>query len=508
MVNLYHSDLLNTLIGIKDGAQEILRKGAGLTIRDLFQKSKQLAIGLHKHGFSENDVVLITLPPGEEFLIVIYAIAMLRGKAALVDPEMGKINFAAKVRQLVPRWAFIDSRLLFLKEHPLLRAFLYRIRKHIPTIPSVPGCTVISTGPWMPVIKRYRRFSSLLSQPGDVQFVTYDKDHEFLIVYTSGTIQEPKGVVHSFRSLGKSIANLVKLIGERKGDKLGTTLPHYMLLGIAADIPVHILRSRTPKNLLHEIGEERITLLFGPPSEYLPLVEYCEQQKRKLPDTLRKVFFGSAPVHHTFLKRFFAVATSHLDAVCLYGMTELLLCATIHGREKLQLKDCRGDMLGKLWEDVECKIQPDGEILLRSPQMYSRYFHERDRGEFHATGDTGYLDENDNLVLTGRKKDMIIRGNYNIYPSIYETIIRNIEGVKDCALVGVWNDKKEDEEVYLVVEGDSLRKEKIKQNLEYGKYAIPREAWPDQIVIMPLPRSGRHAKVDKKKLRLFFTAGS
>ena len=83
--------------------------------------------------------------------------------------------------------------------------------------------------------------------------------HEFLIIYTSGTVQEPKGVVHSTRSLTKSIADLVTLIDEKPGDILGTQLPHYMLLGIAAGIPVHILSSgKDPKKELVKLNKTRL----------------------------------------------------------------------------------------------------------------------------------------------------------------------------------------------------------------------------------------------------------
>ena len=158
-------------------------------------------------------------------------------------------------------------------------------------------------------------------------------------------------------------------------------------------------------------------------------------------------------------------------------------------------------MAGKLFDGVECRINPDGEILLRSPQLFERYFHEKSREQFHASGDTGYLDGQRNLVLTGRKKDMIIRNNFNIYPAIYESIIRNIEGIDDCALVGIWNAQLEDEEVCLVLEGTGLRPESVRLQLEYGPNAIPKESWPDRIVCIPVPRNGKHNKIDKNRLR-------
>lgn len=503
MVNLYHSPLLHPFEAVTQDVKALIRKNSDLSVAGLFQKSQQLAVGLSHLGFKAHDIVLVTLPPGEAFLVVIYAVAMLRGKVAIIDPEMGSMNFSAKLRQLAPRWAFVDSRLLLLQEHPLLQLLIYKIRKNVPQIPALHNCIVIATGRRLPTYRKYLWFNDVTSNRDEIRFSPFDDEHEFLIVYTSGTIQEPKGVVHSFHSLTKSISNLVKLIDKKPGDILGTELPHYMLLGVATGIPTYIFTTSvaSPKQRLAEMEGMKITLLFGAPAEYLPLIEYCEKNKRLLPQTLRKVFFGSAPVHNKFLKRFFAVAHPQLEAICLYGMTELLVSAWITGKEKLQMKSCEGDMLGRIWDDVECRIHCSGEIMLKSPQLFSRYLHDEGRDGFHASGDTGYLDESGNLILTGRKKDMIIRKNFNIYPAIYETIIRHHEGVVDCAMVGIYNDSKADEEVYLVVESKSTKKGKLIRNLEFGPLAVPREAWPDKIVYMPVPRSGRHRKIDKKRLR-------
>ena len=158
--------------------------------------------------------------------------------------------------------------------------------------------------------------------------------------------------------------------------------------------------------------------------------------------------------------------------------------------------------MGKPWKDVNCRIAEDGEILLSSPQLYARYFHEGIRTEYHHTGDMGYIDPNGYLILTGRKKDMIIRGNFNIYPGIYEEIIRRIEGVDDCALIGIWNESKDDEEVLLVVESKKLTADHVRKDITTGDHAIDRQALPDKIIMMRLPRSGRQNKVDKKVLRM------
>jgi len=224
-----------------------------------------------------------------------------------------------------------------------------------------------------------------------------------------------------------------------------------------------------------------------------------------LPDCLQELFFGSAPVYRSFLERLIPVTPAHVRLTCLYGMTENLVVAGIDGREKAQYSTSDGDVVGRPVPGVEIDIAPDGEIQVRSPQIFTRYLHLDGRAAWHPTGDLGHLDPEGRLVLTGRKKDMIIRRNFNLYPGLYEPTINRIPGVTESAFVGVYDEKIQDESVTLFVETHRLLTEDfLRRALESGEYSIDREALPDRIVFAKLPRSGRQNKVDKNALRQLF----
>ena len=243
-------------------------------------------------------------------------------------------------------------------------------------------------------------------------------------------------------------------------------------------------------------------MLFSPPCDYLPLIEHCEQHEQLFPACLQHLFFGSAPVHRSFLERLEAVLPEHIRLTCLYGMTENLVVASIDGRLKASLPTDLGDILGHPVPGVELQIAADGEILVRSPQMYTRYLHLENRAEWHASGDLGFIQEDGRLVLTGRKKDMIIRRNFNLYPGLYEPTINRIPGVTECAFVGVFDDKKHDETVALFVETHrNISEAALRKQLQTGEYSIDQEAMPDLIIFEKLPRAGRQNKVDKNALR-------
>ena len=110
--------------------------------------------------------------------------------------------------------------------------------------------------------------------------------------------------------------------------------------------------------------------------------------------------------------------------------------------------------------------------------------------------------EDGRLVLLGRAKDMIIRGETNIYPELFEPIIERIRGVRRCALVGQYRVHLADECVVLVVEpesgvdADELRR-RLRHELRFGDHRIDDAAQPDFIFTMSLPEVGRASKVDK-----------
>jgi acyl-CoA synthetase (AMP-forming)/AMP-acid ligase II len=101
---------------------------------------------------------------------------------------------------------------------------------------------------------------------------------------------------------------------------------------------------------------------------------------------------------------------------------------------------------------------------------------------------------------------MIIRGHHNIYPALHEPVVECLAGVRRCAMVGVFDERRADERVVLVVEpeegvdGDRLRHE-VERALRDGPSRIDDAATPDLIIAMSLPVTGRSQKVDKDALR-------
>lgn len=500
---LYNSKLIERLRNFQKDTPILVKKNQSIFAEAVFNSSVALARNLYAQGMRKDDRVVIAAEPGVDFLRIIYATMLLRAKIAIIDPEMGRDNYEAKLAQFDPTWAFVDSRLLLLQEHPILRWFYLKLSKTGPYFPRRKGLNIISTGSWMPLLQKQTRLASLLKDDGKPAIIQpSEEDHEYIVTYTSGTMSEPKGVLHTFFTLEKSFEHIIRLLGNPKGQRIAAHLPHFKLIGITAGIPVFIWNYKSSaEEKIDFLEKNNITTLFGPPSDFLELMAGCDRLGRKLPDCLQHVLLGSAPVFVAFLEKLTDYLSPETKITALYGMTENLVVAHIDGREKMTYS-AEGDPLGKPVEGIEIKIAEDNEILLKSDQLHRRYWHLNEHSEWHATGDLGKLDGSGTLIMTGRKKDMIIRRNQNIYPGLYEPTIHKIKDVVAAAMIGIYDDEKHDEVVYLAVESiNGLTENQLKRQLEFGDFSIDREALPDKIVFMKIPRKGRQNKIDRKAIR-------
>ena len=147
-------------------------------------------------------------------------------------------------------------------------------------------------------------------------------------------------------------------------------------------------------------------------------------------------------------------------------MTEMLPVCFVDMEEKLEYEGS-GDLVGAPCPDVRLRIARDGEIMVAGPNLCGAYLAGPALDEL-ATGDLGRLDADGRLVLLGRKKDMIIRGSYNIYPGLIEEVIAGIAGVRRCAVVGVYDENRADE-VEDVVAGEEDVRHPLQDALAQGE---------------------------------------
>jgi acyl-CoA synthetase (AMP-forming)/AMP-acid ligase II len=342
-----------------------------------------------------------------------------------------------------------------------------------------------------------------------------DVDAPSLVIFTSGTTGAPKGVQHTGRSVTAAVRLFVEHFELPADSVMYNHNIHSFVMAILLGVPtvVEPMEFRAGR-YLRDLDVHGVTHTFGLPVDAYELVQHCEQTGRRLPDTLRRMILYSAPVTTGVLERIHAIAHPQLEITCAYAMTEMAPVAWIDSRDKCAWPG-DGDVVGPICEDVEWRIDSRDELHLRGDNAHRGYAGiDRERIGWHATGDLARMDDDGNLVLLGRAKDMLIRGDFNLYPGLYEETASRIPGVGACAFVGQPDPVTADERVILFVEPDERvdRDDErlaryVRRALESGDLAIDRKALPDEVrVLDALPRSGRSSKIDRRRLRAMAAA--
>jgi acyl-CoA synthetase (AMP-forming)/AMP-acid ligase II len=229
---------------------------------------------------------------------------------------------------------------------------------------------------------------------------------------------------------------------------------------------------------------------------------------------------GGAPVLPATVRRL-AVLAPGVDVRAVYGLTEALPDAVASGDEVLASPAGRTS-LGRPLPGVSVRIDgPDptgvGEIVVRAAQARHRLAGEAPTEEVR-TGDLGEVGADGTHLLAGRAKNMIIRGQANIYPELVEPLLLEHlhAAVRDCALVGLPDPVTGDEQVVLAVVADGsvgsggsaasvdpAVASRVSRLVHTAWAALADEAWrPDDVVLVAaVPRRGRSGAVDLDALR-------
>lgn len=508
-------------------------QGRTISYGELVAGIEATAQALRAEGFGPGERMLFSVRPGPDAFVLALGAVRAGGSIVFIDPGIGPALFRDRAGLAAPRWAASESVLYALSAKGPLRPLARRRGLLLPDYGAM-QVRHFHSGPRLPGVPRgSRSVKSLARAAAPPAPPEAAPEQEAVIIFTSGTTGDPKGVVHTRGSLAAGFGQLTQRCTFAAGDRIHS---EQLMMGLPALIagahwtmPAYGLSAYIdPLRLAAELGPvpgkyDGATHLFLVPSQLAPILDAVEAGDVKLPDTLRTVMLGAAPVLAPFLER----ATRVLPGVgfkLIYGMTELLPIAIADGAEKLAFASGaeaehraadgsgEGDFLGAPLPAVHVRVADDHELLAHGPNMCRGYLGQPDMSE-HATGDLVRLDHGGpdgtpRLVMIGRKKDMIIRGKTNIYPALYEPLIATVPGVAQCAMVGV-PDSTGDEAVWLAVvpaPGEDPARLKARLLRELPRL-IDESALPDRIETMEaLPVGGRHRKTDRAQLRESFAA--
>jgi acyl-CoA synthetase (AMP-forming)/AMP-acid ligase II len=513
------TDLLAAVLEACERAPErpaITLGGVTVTFGELRSRIDRVADGL---GIAPGDRVLFSVRPGIDAVVLALGIITAGGTVVFADPGAGEALFGARAALAAPKWVAAES-VLYAASTPLVRPLARRRGIELPDYHDiVPGARHVYAGRWLPGVPRgavslrrltrRRRRASALSTARQVLGARSAPNSSALIIFTSGTTDHPKAVVHSRASLGAGLGDFADSVGFVPGERV---LTDQLMVGIPALIAgAHWVMpppggdpGARPERFLDLLPEADV--LFAVPAALDALLGLLDEHPDRTPD-FRALIVGGAPVLRPLLERVRArLPRTTIRAV--YGMTEMLPVSIADGDEKLAF-DGAGDFVGTLAPHVEALIH-DGELVVRGPGLALGYLGEPPLRELR-TGDLARLEPRDGgtaseagskrIVLTGRTKDMFIRGTTNIYPGLYEPIIAGLPTVAQAALVGIPNRIGDDVIVLAVV----LERGAGPDALELIRRRLPglmdAAALPDRVVAVPaLPVAGRSSKLDRAAL--------
>lgn len=335
-----------------------------------------------------------------------------------------------------------------------------------------------------------------------------DLDKPYMITYTSGSTGHAKGVIHSLRNLFLASDAFGTATGLDERYTMCHVMPMTYMAGILNTIIMPFFMGcrivLLPKfdiisavSFWREVKDHSISAFWLTPTMLNILMTVDKKGKGKgCVHTDRPLFFvGTAPLYETIRNKF-----ENKYGVKLfqsYGLSETLFVSTEKAAAENDPRSA-----GFVLDDAGVIIYDDHEIGVQVPWMFCGYSNNHTKDYFkdgcYLTGDLGRI-EGKKLYITGRKKDLIIKGGMNISPSMIEACINDTELVKECAVSGiVIND--EEHIVCWYVPKENLQLIESELNELIGK-TIGKHCRIDRYhAVREIPRN-LNGKVDKQKLR-------
>jgi long-chain acyl-CoA synthetase len=404
-----------------------------LTYGELDAASAHVAGWLRERGIAEGDAVGIMLPNLTEFAIAYYAVLRAGG---IVVP----MNVLLKQREVAFYLSDPAARLV-VAWHEFAEAALAGAQN------AGAECLLVEPGSLglLPVAGRPPAAVTPRAQ-GDTA----------VILYTSGTTGTPKGAELTHGNLGRNVEVCGRtLLRIGPDDVVLGALPLFHSFGqtcamnasVAAAATLALVPRFSPKTVLETIERHRVTVFAGVPTMYAALLNYPYRHAEDV-SSLRCCVSGGAALPVEVLRGF----EQEFGCVILegYGLSETspVACFNHPDRERLP------GSIGTPIEGIEMRVVDDerrevppgelGEIAIRGHNVMKGYLNRPeatanaiDRDGWFYTGDLARVDAHGRYLIVDRKKELIIRGGYNVYPREIEEVLYEHPAVADAAVIGL-----------------------------------------------------------------------
>jgi fatty-acyl-CoA synthase len=419
-----------------------------LTYSQLRAEVDALAHGLLAAGIGKGDRVGIWAPNCPEWLFTQYATAKIGAILVTINPayrtsELEYVLTAAGIRLLVAAESFKTSD------------YAAMISQVWPRCTTLERVVLIGSAEWDALLVKGGAAALLTGQQA-----TLSPDDPINIQYTSGTTGSPKGATLSHHNILNNGYFVGELCGYTEADRICLPVPLYhcfgMVMGNLAATShgaclVYPAPSFEPAASLSALARERCTSVYGVPTMFIAMLADASIESCDL-SSLRTGIMAGSPCPVEVMKQVVERMGMTEVSIC-YGMTETSPVSTqTRAQDTLER---RVSTVGRVHPHLEVKIiDPDtgltvlrgtpGELCTRGYSIMLGYWEQPDKtaevidqARWMHTGDVAVMDCAGYLTITGRIKDMVIRGGENVYPREIEEFLHTHPDIVDAQVIGV-----------------------------------------------------------------------
>jgi long-chain acyl-CoA synthetase len=350
----------------------------------------------------------------------------------------------------------------------------------------------------------------ILVKPGEFEQVAADADRRdevadrsdddtAVILYTSGTTGKPKGAELTHSNLRRNVEVIGRMAEVSESDVVLGALPLFhsfgqtcgLNAGVYAGACLTLIPRFDPEKALEIIDRDRVTIFQGVPTMYSAMLA-ADARERVDVSCLRLCMSGGSAMPVEVMRRF----EDEFDCKVLegYGLSETSPVASFNHPDR----ERKPGSIGTPIEGVEMKVVDDdgnevptgevGEIAIRGHNIMKGYWNRPDATEevldsdgWFRTGDMAKVDEDGYFFIVDRKKELIIRGGYNVYPREIEEVLYEHPSIAEAAVVGIPHDDLGEEVGAAVVlkEGEDVSEDDLKEHVkeQVAAYKYPRKVW-------------------------------
>jgi len=505
--------------------------GNTLTYKQIKELSDSLAHSLIKMGLTKDDRVALLLPNFPGYIIsyygilkagctvvplnplyteseLLYQVSDSKAKFIITIPQFAKkaLKISENLRLRRPIVSYISDYLPF----PLKLIMKFKEERQLRGIKK-------RVGNLKELVKSKVSFTPVKSDPASLA----------VLIYSGGTTGTAKGIMLSHFAVVANVHQISSWGHLKPDDRILAVLPMFhgygmnvcMNSSIFNGMSIVLMPRFNAKEMAKNIQKYKPTMTAVVPTILTALSNLPDIENYDF-TSLKAVWVGAAPLTKTIKENFENKAKCRV--IEGYGLTEAvtaIMANPYYGKQKvgsigLPFPDVDAKIVSLEDGETELKPNENGEIILKTPTMMLGYLNKKKETEetikngWLYTGDIGYMDKDGYFYITDRKKDLIIVGGFNVFPSEIDEVLYMHPKVKEGITVGIPDDYKGEKiKVYIVLkEGETATEDEFKEffRKHLVAYKVPseiefRDSLPKSAIGKILRKKLREEEIQKRK---------